>query len=267
MMKNIIVVTGASSGIGREFVEQISKKEKFDEIWAIARNQEMLNKLKEDMNGVNIKVLTLDLTKQEDLDKYKEELNNEKPNIKILVNNAGFGKFEHDENIPTDVKLNMIDLNIKAVVTMTDYSLPYMSESSKIMNVASAAAFQPVPYINVYAATKAFVLSYSRALNVELKYRKIHVLTLCPFWTKTKFFERAQDTSSNKEVIIKYIAMYNAKDVVEKAIKDLYNDKKVTSSYGFLNKAQRFAAKIFSSKFVMKVWMHQQKFNGKKDIR
>ena len=85
----------------------------------------------------------------------------------------------------------MVDLNVKAYITMIDYTLPYMKENSKILNVASCSAFQPVPYINAYAATKAFVLSYSRSLNQELKYRKIHVLAVTPFWTKTNFFDKA----------------------------------------------------------------------------
>lgn len=264
-MKNIIVITGASSGMGREFAKQIDKKEKVDEIWVIAREKEKL----EELGGIletPIRILTLDLTKIEDIQKYKEEVEREKPNIKILVNCAGYGKFEHDENIPTETKLNMIDLNVKAIVLLTDYSLPYMSEGSKIMNIASTAAFQPVPYINVYAATKSFVLSYSRALNVELKYRKIHVLAVCPFWTNTAFFDRAK-AKDKKEVVIKYTAMYEPEKVMAKAIKDLYNNKKDVSTYGFINNLQIYATKFCGHQFVMKIWMKQQKLNGTREIR
>lgn len=183
-MKNIAVITGASSGIGKEFTRQISDNGDIDEIWIIARDDKRLYEVKNEINK-NIKVLALDLTCQSELDRYKEELELNKPNIKILVNCAGFGKFDHEENIDTNIKLNMIDLNVKAVVNMTDYSLPYMVEGASIINVSSNAAFQPVPYINIYAATKSFVLSYSRALNVELKYRKIKVLAVCPLDRKS----------------------------------------------------------------------------------
>ena len=163
-MKNIIVVTGASSGMGKEFIIQILEKEpNIDEIWAIARREERLIELKKEIN--KIIPIKLDLTNESDLLKYKKKLENEKPNVLILANCAGFGIFDHSENVDTSVKLNMIDLNVKSPVAMIDYTLPYMKRNSKIMNIASCAGFQPIPYINDYAATKAYLLSYSRALN------------------------------------------------------------------------------------------------------
>lgn len=264
-MKDIIVVTGASSGMGREFVIQLSKKVKVDEIWAVARDEEQLNKLKDEMNTVNIVALPLDLTREADLCTYKTKIDEEKPNVNVLVNSAGFGKFGHEETISTSVKLNMVDLNIKAILSLVDYTLPYMSESSNIVNIASCAAFQPIPYINVYAATKAFVLSYSRALNRELKYKGIHVMAVCPFWTKTRFFDRAID-KSKKDVVIKYAAMYEPEDVVKRALKDMDNCKDI-SVYGFVNNFQRFLVKILPHSLVMDVWMGQQKLNGTPGIR
>lgn len=263
-MKKIIVVTGASSGLGKEFIYQISKCEKVDEIWAIARNKEKLEELKKDIS--NIVPLSLDLSIKEDLEKYNEKVKKEKPNIIILANCAGFGKFDHSENIDLDTKLNMIDLNVKAPVSMIDYSLPYMKKGSKIMNIASCAAFQPIPYVNNYASTKAFLLSYSRALNRELKYRGIHVLAVTPFWTKTGFFDRAI-IPNKKEVVIKYSVMYNAEDVVRKAIKDLYKDNKDVSVYGKLNNVQRLLTKLLPHKLIMKIWWKQQKYNGTPNIR
>ena len=261
--KRIIVVTGASSGFGKEFVEQISVKEKVDEIWAIARREDKLNELKEKID--NLVVLPLDLTKEEDLLKYKAKLEEEKLNIVILANCAGFGIFDHSENISLETKLNMIDLNVKAPVALIDYSLPYMGKGSKIMNIASCAGFQPIPYINDYAATKAFLLSYSRALNRELKYKKIHVLAVTPFWSKTEFFDRAI-SQDRKEVVINYIAMYSAEEVMKQAIKDLYKKKDV-SVYGGKNKFQRFLTKVFPHSIVMSAWLRQQKLDGTPDIR
>lgn len=263
-MKKIIVVTGASSGLGKEFINQISKKEKVDEIWAIARSNDKLEELKGEID--NIVPVSLDLSIKEDLEKYNEKLKKEEPNIVILANCAGFGKFDHSENIDLDTKLNMIDLNVKAPVSMIDYSLPYMKKGSKIMNIASCAAFQPIPYVNDYASTKAFLLSYSRALNRELKYRGIHVLAVTPFWTKTGFFDRAV-IPNKKEVVIKYSVMYNSVDVIRKAIKDLYNPKKDVSVYGKLNNAQRLLTKLFPHKWIMNIWWNQQKYDGTPNIR
>lgn len=266
IMKKIIVVTGSSSGMGKEFLTQILDKEKnVDEIWAIARREDRLIELKKELSD-KIVPLKLDLTNEKDLLKYKEKLEKEKPNIIILGNCAGFGVFDHSENISTDIKLNMVDLNVKAPMAMIDYSLPYMKKGSKIMNIVSCASFQPIPYINDYAATKAFLLSYSRALNQELKYKNIHVLAVTPYWTKTEFFDRAID-DNKKKVVINYNAMYDPAKVMELAIKDLYNDKKEISCYGFTNRFQKVLTKILPHSLVMKVWMNQQKLDGTPDIR
>lgn len=265
-MKKIIVVSGASSGMGKEFIHQILQKEtSIDEIWAIARREDRLLELKKEISN-KIVPLKLDLTIEHDLLKYKEKLNKEKPNIIILANCAGFGIFDHSLNIKTDIKLNMIDLNVKAPVALIDYSLPFMKNGSKIMNIASCAGFQPIPYINDYASTKSFLLSYSRALNQELKYKGIHVLAVTPYWTKTEFFDRAID-DNKKKVVINYNAMYESHDVMKKAIRDLYNPKKDVSCYGFVNNFQKILTKILPHSLVMKVWKNQQKLDGTPNIR
>jgi short-subunit dehydrogenase len=252
--------------MGKEFILQILDKEKnIDEIWAIARREDRLLEMKKNVSN-KIVPLKLDLTKESDLLKYRDKLSKEKPNIVILGNCAGFGIFDHSENVSTDIKLNMIDLNCKAPVAMIDYSLPYMKSGSKIMNIVSCAGFQPIPYINDYAATKAYLLSYSRALNKELKYKNIHVLAVTPYWTKTEFFDRAID-EDKKKVVINYNAMYEAKDVMKLAIKDLYNSRKDVSCFGFMNRFQRFLTKLLPHSLVMKVWINQQKLDGTPNIR
>ena len=263
-MKRIIVVTGASSGLGKEFVLQISKKEKVDEIWAIARRADRLEELNAEVN-VKVVPLSIDLSDGAAIKAYKDKLEAEKPEIVILANCAGYGKFGHYETIPTETHINMINLNCEAAIYMTDYSLPYMKEGAKIMNVASCASFQPIPYINIYGATKAFMVSYTRALNCELKYRKIHVLALCPFWSKTEFFNRAIK-EGEKPVVIHYSAMYDADFVIRKAIKALYSNKDICAPGG-KNKFQWFLTKLFNHRFVMKTWMKMQKLDGTKEIR
>lgn len=264
-LKNIAVITGASSGIGREFVIQLLTRDDIDEFWIIARDLDKLLELKENISKPT-KVLALDLSKMDELEKYRVELEKSNVNIKLLINCAGFGKFDHDENIKFDTKLNMIDLNVKAIVSMCDFSLQYMSEGAGIINISSTAGFQPVPGGNIYAATKSFVLYYSRALNAELRYRKIRVLAVCPFWTRTNFFDRAVP-SGKKEVVINYAVMYEPENVVKKALKDLKRKKKDVSLYGFKNCCQILLVKLLPHKLVMKVWMLQQKLDGTPNIR
>ena len=125
--------------------------------------------------------------------------------------------------------------------------------------------FQPIPYINDYASTKAFLLSYSRALNRELKYRGIHVMVATPYWTKTNFFNRAIK-KDKKEVVIKYDVMYDSKDVVKLMVSDLNKNKEI-SIYGALNKFQRILVKVLPHSIVMNIWMNKQKLDGTPNIR
>ena len=187
----IAIVTGASSGMGREFVYALDREGKYEEIWVIARRADRLESLKTECKTA-FRPIALDLGKAESFDAYRTLLETEKPNVSVLVNCAGFGKFGTYAEIPTEVACEMIDLNCKALVRMTEYTLPYMHTGAHIVELDSLSSFQPVPYIGVYGATKAFVLSYSRALNVELRPRGIKVMAVCPGWVRTDFFDRAK---------------------------------------------------------------------------
>ena len=164
-MKNIAIVTGASSGFGKEFVNLFVRRKDIDEVWIISRNEDRLNKIKEHF-GKKIKVFSMDLSVKDNIKAFGtlEEL--KKCNIKYLVNNAGFAKFCSYDDISIDESVNMIDLNVSGVVAMGLVCIPYMRKGSHIINVASQAAFQPLPYQNIYSSTKAFVRNYTRALNV-----------------------------------------------------------------------------------------------------
>jgi len=252
----VAVITGASSGMGKEFALTLDRFGTFDEVWLIARRQERLNEVAKELK-IKAKVLAWDLSDSDTIEKYKELLEEEKPEIKLLINASGFGKFCRTDEVSEDVNLNMIDLNCKAIVYMCQLSLAYMPKDSNIINIASVAAMQPVPYINVYAATKAFVLSYSRSLNREFKSKGISTTAVCPFWTKTEFFDRAVK-KDEKAVVKKYVAMYDAKDIVKRAYKDAKNKKDV-SKFGFIARFQMFLAKILPHSFVMSYWLKQQK--------
>lgn len=255
-MKTIAVITGAAGGIGREFVKTLPQHGSFKELWVISRNAEKLQALRKE-SKIPVKVFSLDLTDPASFERIQALYKKEKPEIRLLINASGYGKFDAVEDTDMETELNMIDLNCRALSAMTRLSLPYMHEGAGIIQVASVAAFQPIPYMDVYGATKAFVLSYARALNRELQKRGIHVMALCPFWTKTAFFQRAVD-ESKPPVVKKYIAMYEPAFIVKKAWK-AFEKKKDLVIPGFKAKAQVFLVKLLPHSLVMSVWMKQQK--------
>ena len=252
----IAVITGASSGMGREFVKQVSKKEKFDEIWVIARRKEALESLKSEVKA-KLRPIPLDLKNPESFETYKKLLAKEKTEVALLGNIAGYGKFGRYDQISLEDSLGMIDLNCKALVAMTQLTLPYMKRGSRILQLDSLSAFQPVPYLNVYGSSKAFVLSYSRALNRELKTKGIRVMSVNPGWVKTEFFDHATQTSN--DAVTYYNVMYEAKDVMKTAVHDLYHTKKDVSIHGLPIKLQVLAVKLLPHKLIMEIWMKQQK--------
>ena len=254
---NIAIVTGASSGMGREFVLQLSDYVRVDEIWVIARRSAALESLRNEV-AVPIRPIALDLCESGSFDALAALLAEEKPNIRLLVNAAGFGKFgAYDKVSPADDK-RMIDLNCTALVLMTRLCVPYMKKGAHILQLDSLSAFQPVPYITTYGATKAFVLSYSRAMNRELKQQGIRVMAMNPGWVKTEFFTHAFQTNSGSEVQY-FDRLYEAADVVATGLKDLYRSKKDYSVHGFPVKFQVFLVKLVPHRFVMDIWLNQQK--------
>ena len=255
-MKRIAIVTGASSGMGREFVLQLPNWETFDEIWAIARRAERLEELAQNV-PIPVRPIALDLTDPDALAHYRDLLEAAAPDVGLLANIAGFGKFGRYDQIPLEDSLRMIDLNCKALVAMTELTLPYMRRGARLLNLDSLSAFQPVPYLNVYASTKAFVLSYTRSLGRELRPRGIRVMAVNPGWVKTEFFDHALQTSSTD--VTYYNRLYEAKDVMATALKDLYRTKKDVSIHGFPVRWQVRLVKLLPHSLVMNIWMKQQK--------
>ena len=186
-----------------------------------------------------------------------ELLEEKQPNVKLLVNAAGFGKFGAFHKVSLEDDCRMIDLNCKALLAMTRLCLPYMDSGSHILQLDSLSAFQPVPYITTYGATKAFVLSYSRAMNRELKKDGIRMMAMNPGWVKTEFFNHALQTNGNEVQYYNYL--WEAKDVVATGLKDLYKTRKDYSVHGLPIKFQVLLVKIMPHWFVMNVWLNQQK--------
>jgi short-subunit dehydrogenase len=253
---NIAIVTGASSGMGREFVLQLPQYVKVDEIWAIARRENALEDLKKE-SIVPIRPVCLDLLQESSFDAFAKLLEAEKPDIRLLVNAAGFGKFGYFEKISIEDDCKMLDLNCKALVVMTRLCIPYMQSLSHILQLDSLSAFQPVPYITTYGATKSFVLSYSRAMNRELRTKGIRMMAMNPGWVKTEFFNHA--TQTNRGEVQYYDRLYDADFCVAYALKDLYKTTKDYSVPGFMTRMQVRLVKLLPHRLVIWVWLRQQR--------
>lgn len=192
-MKKIGIITGASSGMGAEFARQFAKMMICDELWIIARRNDRLLELKtqiEHDDKVSIIPIALDLTGSQGAQAFSTYLKENFPadaELKLLVNNAGFGTYGPFEETPVEREMQMIDLNCTSLTGICGYALPYMKKDSIIINTASLAAFIPLGNFAVYAATKAYVLSFSIALAAELKPRGISVTALCPGSVSTEF--------------------------------------------------------------------------------
>lgn len=249
----IAVITGASSGIGWEFVRGIDQSETLDEIWVIARRKDRLEQLV-GKTRAKVRPIAMDLTEPESFDVYKRMLEEEKPRVHILVNNSGFGIFGAFTERSLEQQLKIIDLNDRALVSMTYLSLPYMEKGDMIYNVASSSAFQPVPYQAIYGSSKVFVFNFSRALNMELKPRGIRVMAVCPHWCKTEFF----NTAVTDDTIVYYNFFNRADEVVKSAIRNMRRGKDV-SLCGFKIRQQRLLVKILPHWLVMRIWCKQQK--------
>ena len=246
----IAVITGASSGMGREFVRQAGYfYRSLDEIWVIARRKERLESLRKECR-VPLHILDGDLLKKHVYRQYHNELKEKKPDIRMLVNAAGFGKSGTFSEIASeDKKLqpDMIDLNCRALTRMIQLSLPRMSRGSRIINLASAAAFCPQNGFAVYAATKAYVLSLSRALSSELRSRGIIVTAVCPGPVDTEFFQVSGELTDP----LKKLTMAKAPAVVHKALKDSRKRREV-SVYGASMKAARIGACLLPHRLILR---------------
>lgn len=193
----IAIISGASSGIGRSIARELDTVG-LDELWLIGRRKDRLLNLQSELK-TKVQVLTLDLTDNQSFEKINSLLSNDKYEIEYLIISAGVGYTGKVEcNSPVEIS-DMIDLNCRALTLLINSSLPYMSKGGKILNVASGAGLLPQADFAVYAATKAYVISLSRALRKELKGRKINVTALCPGPVDTEFFSCLENVKEYKK--------------------------------------------------------------------
>ncbi|MDE7254530.1 MAG: SDR family NAD(P)-dependent oxidoreductase [Acetatifactor sp.] len=246
-MKKIAIVTGSSGGIGQVFVRELAK-ENLDEIWIVGRNEQRLLALKNELGG-KIVPICKDLTKQADLLSFSDLLKMQNVSVLWLVNNAGIAKMAPSKEFSFSEIEQTIDLNCKAPAVLINLCIPFMEKGAKILNLSSASAFQPVPYINLYAATKAFVRSYSRALNEELKPYGITVTAVCPSWVDTDMLPK-----EIKGKAVNFPGIVTPERVVKKALQDAKKGRDM-SICSFYVKCQHFNVKLLPQKWTMKIWL------------
>lgn len=234
MKKKIAIITGASSGIGQEFAFQLDKmKGSLDEIWLIARRRERLEELSKVLD-VRSKVIAMDVTDERDIEMFRNMLAMEAVSVRMLVNCAGYGLMGRFDGISIDEQLGMLEVNCKALTRMTYDCIPYMCKNGRIIQLASSAAFVPQKNFAIYAATKSYVLSFSRALREELKEKAIWVTAVCPGPVETEFFDLAEKYGST--LAVKKLTMVSPQKVVKDALRDSYH-KKALSVCSFPMKA------------------------------
>ena len=256
-MKKIAIITGASTGLGREFVRILKEKKDIDEVWAIARHRDKLDKLRRQM-GAKVIPISLDLSRSALIEEFGHRLAQSSVEIRYLVNNAGYAKFCSYGDLSVADSLNMIDLNIGGVVAMGLICIPYMPAGSHIINIASQAAFQPLPYQNLYSSTKAFVRNYTRALHVELKDRGISATAVCPGWLKTDLYDRANIGAM--KATSNFFGMTTPDKIARKAVADADKGKDL-SIYGLYVNFCHIGAKLLPQRAVMKIWLRQQRID------
>jgi len=192
--KKWVLITGASEGIGKQ-LSFLFAKDSYS-LLLVARNQKKLSSLAQELSSKyssQVKIFPQDLTLPNSAQSIYNYTQKEKISVHVLVNNAGFGTHGLFHKLDLSRELELIDLNIKALVSLTHHFLPQMLKlkSAYILNISSVAAFAPGPLMASYYASKAFVLSFSQALSQELNHTSLSVTTFCPGPTTTSFFKNA----------------------------------------------------------------------------
>ena len=250
MGKSVAIIVGASSGMGEQFALQIDAGlRKTDEIWLIARRKEKLTALAKRMRN-NTRILAMDITKEAQIERLADTLEEYDCQIRMLVNCAGYGVIGDFADLECEEQLGMVRLNCEALTHVTYACLPYMIKGTRVIQLASCAAFMPQPGFAVYAATKAYVNSLTQALRAELMDKGIIVTSVCPGPVDTPFFEIAE--KSGKMLSIKAMTMVDSRDVVKKALQDSIAGK-ATSIYSLPIQAFALLAKVVPHSLILPV--------------
>ncbi len=251
-MTETTLITGASSGIGYEMALLLAEKK--NNLVLTGRNTKRLNALKnllKENYQIEVWLIVKDLSKENSAKELYEEINSNGIKITQLINNAGFGDYGNFSDLDLNKTLQMVQLNISSLISLTHYFLNDMEKYNygKILNVASILSYMPMPRYCVYAATKSFVLSFSEALYSELKSSNITVTCLCPGPTRTNF---TKGTEMGASKAYKNMKQANPKDVAKLGILAMEKGKR-TVIYGLKNKLLVFSTRLGTKSLVLKI--------------
>ena len=248
---SVAIITGASGGIGSEFARQLATLGLIDEFWFVARSEDKMKKLADEL-GVNAKIIGADLTTLDGINKVRDALESEKPEVKFLINASGFGNFGAFDELSEDEVIKMIDLNVKALVLLTHMTVPYMEPGGRIIQLGSGSCFTPLPYFNIYSSSKVFVLHYTKSLNYELKKYGVRATCFCPGWVETDFLDKSVANGNTHPKKIKPVL--NCEKVVRGCIKASIKGKAmfVTGKY---TKFQHVLFKLVPDCILSRIWL------------
>ncbi len=248
--QQVAIITGASSGLGRSFAMALDQRLPNNiAFWLIARHEKGLQETASELNR-DVRLLPLDLTLPESFDSLNTIIENEKPTVCYLINNAGEGRAGYFEEETLVMHRSLSDLNVRAPLLMTSLALPYMERGSRVLFTASVAAFLPQPGFATYASSKAMILSFGRALAEELRSRGIYVSVTCPNPMMTNFFSpEEKDAFQNS---FKRISIEDPDVVAKKTLAAVERGRKVIVTGGW-GKCIRIAARIVPTSWLIRI--------------
>ena len=246
---SMAIITGASSGLGREYALAACRQyPEIEEFVLIARRKDRLEALSKELTGKKVTVLSVDLTEKAGRAEILKVLAERKADVKLLINNAGFGLMGEVELLDAERQADMVSLNCGALTALCSMILPYMNKGGVIVNVCSIAAFVPTPRMTTYCSTKAYVFSFSKALREETKKRGINVLAVCPAPMDTEFLSIAGIEGKSK--LFDRLPHVSPKEVAEKSLKKAFAGRAVYTN-GLLYKLYRVLGKPLPHNWLM----------------
>ncbi len=252
---SMAIITGASSGIGQCFARKIQETGHVDRFLLVARRREKLEALAAEL-GPGAEILCADLATPAGIEAMRTYLTEHKPEVRYLINAAGYGVFGNWDEVSEADTAGMIDLNVKALVLLSHMIIPYMTKGSNLLEVGSASVFTPLPGFNVYASSKSFVYHYSQALAHEVRDRGIRVTVFCPGWVETEFFGRAENEKSrgpkNKKPLL---TVDYAVTCAMRAMKR----GKILCTCNWYTKMQHLLSKIIPNGWMIAMWKNMCK--------
>ena len=252
------LITGASSGMGREFARRLVSLGECDELWLVARRREEMEKLAAEL-GVPARVVCADLATSEGLATLKAALDEAKPTLSWVICAAGFGVFGRFDEVSDEDVFKMIDLNVKGAVAVTRMAIPYTVRGGHIVELGSGSVFCPLPNFNIYASSKAFILHFSRALREELKHLGISCTVFCPGWVDTAFFSVADKEGDevHKPPMEKRKPLLRADRCVRGAVRAAKRGRALYTT-NWYTKLEHLLSKLLPAPFLIAGWKSMQ---------